>query len=49
MTVEENLELGAFVRRSDKSGMRTDRDRVFGLFPRLAERRCAARRHALGR
>jgi branched-chain amino acid transport system ATP-binding protein len=39
MTVEENLELGAFVRRHDKSGMRHDRDRVFGLFPRLAERR----------
>jgi branched-chain amino acid transport system ATP-binding protein len=39
MTVEENLELGAFVRRHDKRGMRDDRDRVFGLFPRLAERR----------
>ncbi len=39
MTVEENLELGAFVRRGDKNGMRSDRDRVFGLFPRLAERR----------
>ena len=39
MTVEENLELGAFVRRADKRGMRDDRDRVFGLFPRLAERR----------
>src|SRR5207245_8050481 len=38
MTVEENLELGAFVRRRDKSGMRHDRDRVFSLFPRLAER-----------
>src|ERR1700694_6343899 len=37
MTVEENLELGAFVRRRDKGGMRSDRDRVFGLFPRLAE------------
>src|ERR1700716_3964416 len=39
MSVEENLELGAFVRRHDKTGMRHDRDRVFGLFPRLAERR----------
>jgi branched-chain amino acid transport system ATP-binding protein len=39
MTVEENLELGAFVRRKDKVGMGSDRDRVFGLFPRLAERR----------
>jgi branched-chain amino acid transport system ATP-binding protein len=37
--VEENLEMGAFVRRHDRIGMRSDRDRVFGLFPRLAERR----------
>jgi branched-chain amino acid transport system ATP-binding protein len=39
MTVLENLELGAFVRRSDQKGMRDDRDRVMGLFPRLKERR----------
>jgi branched-chain amino acid transport system ATP-binding protein len=39
MTVVENLEMGAFVRRRDRGGMRADRDRVFGLFPRLAERR----------
>ena len=39
MSVTENLELGAFVRRRDRSGMRQDRDRVFSLFPRLAERR----------
>ena len=39
MSVVENLELGAFVRRRDPSGMRQDRDRVFQLFPRLAERR----------
>jgi branched-chain amino acid transport system ATP-binding protein len=39
MSVTENLELGAFVRRSDRSGMKSDRERVFGLFPRLAERR----------
>src|SRR2546423_9560674 len=39
MSVVENLELGAFVRRRDRAGMRSDRDRVFGLFPRLAERR----------
>jgi branched-chain amino acid transport system ATP-binding protein len=38
MTVLENLELGAFVRRSDKAGMREDRDRVLELFPRLKER-----------
>ena len=39
MTVVENLELGAFVRRRDRVGMRSDRDRVYGLFPRLAERK----------
>src|SRR6202171_5059450 len=39
MTVVENLELGAFVRRGDRKGIREDRDRVFGLFSRLADRR----------
>jgi branched-chain amino acid transport system ATP-binding protein len=38
MTVLENLEMGAF-QRSDKSGVNDDIERVFGLFPRLAERR----------
>ena len=38
MTVTENLEMGAFQRR-DQTGMREDMDRVFTLFPRLAERR----------
>jgi branched-chain amino acid transport system ATP-binding protein len=38
MTVTENLEMGAF-QRSDRSGIRTDMDRVFELFPRLEERR----------
>jgi branched-chain amino acid transport system ATP-binding protein len=38
MTVTENLEMGAFQRR-DKSGMKEDMDRVFELFPRLAERK----------
>ncbi len=38
LTVEENLRLGAYV-RSDRSGVRDDFDRVFGYFPRLAERR----------
>ena len=37
MSVEENLELGAFLRRDD--GVADDRQRVFDLFPRLAERR----------
>ena len=38
MSVIENLEMGAF-QRKDRSGIREDRDRVFELFPRLAERR----------
>jgi branched-chain amino acid transport system ATP-binding protein len=38
MTVLENLEIGAYTRR-DKSGIAADLKRVFGLFPRLAERR----------
>jgi len=38
MTVLENLEMGAF-QRTDKSGVGDDIERVFGLFPRLAERR----------
>ena len=36
MTVRENLELGAFLRRD--GGVAADLDRVFGHFPRLAER-----------
>jgi branched-chain amino acid transport system ATP-binding protein len=38
MTVTENLEMGAF-QRSDRAGIKEDMDRVFALFPRLAERR----------
>lgn len=38
MTVMENLELGAFT-RSDAGAVREDLERVFTLFPRLAERR----------
>lgn len=37
LTVKENLELGAFIRR-DKEGIRKDLDEVFELFPRLKER-----------
>ena len=36
MTVKENLDLGAYLRRD--SDVRTDLDRVFDLFPRLKER-----------
>ena len=37
MTVRENLELGAFLRR-DHDGIMSDLDRVYELFPRLKER-----------
>jgi branched-chain amino acid transport system ATP-binding protein len=38
MTVAENLLMGAYS-RSDKSDVATDLDRMYGLFPRLAERK----------
>ncbi len=38
MTVLENLEMGAF-QRTDKANFGEDLDRVFDLFPRLAERK----------
>jgi branched-chain amino acid transport system ATP-binding protein len=38
MSVTENLEMGAF-QRTDKAAFKEDMDRVFELFPRLAERR----------
>jgi branched-chain amino acid transport system ATP-binding protein len=37
LTVDENLDLGAFVRK-DRKEVEGDRLRVFGLFPRLKER-----------
>jgi branched-chain amino acid transport system ATP-binding protein len=37
MTVQENLELGAFLRK-DKDGINSDLERVLELFPRLRER-----------
>ncbi len=38
MSVRENLEMGAFARR-DRAGLAAEYDRVYGLFPRLLERR----------
>jgi len=38
MTVVENLEMGAF-QRNDRAEVKEDMDRVYGLFPRLAERK----------
>ena len=39
MTVMENLQMGAYTRSKRGTERQTDLDRVFGLFPRLAERR----------
>jgi branched-chain amino acid transport system ATP-binding protein len=38
MSVEENLELGAYL-RNDKQGIREDFEKVYQLFPRLLERK----------
>ena len=38
LTVAENLDMGAY-RRRDPAQVRLDLERVYGLFPRLAERR----------
>jgi branched-chain amino acid transport system ATP-binding protein len=38
LTVLENLELGAYLRK-DKKGIREDLERIYELFPRLKERR----------
>ncbi|MGH9271485.1 MAG: ABC transporter ATP-binding protein, partial [Ilumatobacteraceae bacterium] len=38
LTVDENLEVGAYVRK-DRSEIRSDADRWYEMFPRLAERR----------
>jgi branched-chain amino acid transport system ATP-binding protein len=38
MSVTENLEMGAF-QRNDRENIKEDMDRVFTLFPRLAERK----------
>ena len=39
LSVEENLALGAFIRRRRKVEVQKARERVFGLFPLLKERR----------
>lgn len=38
MTITENLQMGAYI-RSDKAGIATDIERMFGIFPRLKERK----------
>ena len=37
LTVEENLNMGAYIRK-DKNGIKSEIERVYGLFPRLKER-----------
>ncbi len=39
LTVAENLELATYGRKEERRVVRADRQRVFDLFPRLAERR----------
>ncbi|MCL4425680.1 MAG: ABC transporter ATP-binding protein [Firmicutes bacterium] len=39
LTVEENLNLGAYTRRRDAAGMAQGKEMIFHLFPRLKERR----------
>ena len=38
LTIEENLAMGAYA-RNDRAAVKSDVERVFGLFPRLKERR----------
>lgn len=38
MTITENLQMGAYI-RSDRAAIAQDMDRVFTIFPRLAERK----------
>ncbi|MGB7300506.1 MAG: ABC transporter ATP-binding protein [Burkholderiaceae bacterium] len=39
MTVEENLLMGAYLRRASHAQLRQDLERVYGIFPKLKERR----------
>ena len=38
MTITENLQMGAYIRK-DKAGIANDIERMFGIFPRLKERK----------
>jgi branched-chain amino acid transport system ATP-binding protein len=39
LTIEENLLTGAFTRKDGKAAIRADMDKVYGYFPKLAERK----------
>lgn len=38
LTVQENMLLGSYIRRADRAGVSEDEQRMFEMFPRLAER-----------
>ncbi|MFV2092074.1 MAG: ABC transporter ATP-binding protein [Hyphomicrobiales bacterium] len=38
LTVAENLRLGAYIRRAKTAAVNADRDKMYAMFPRLAER-----------
>ena len=42
MTIEENLLLGAFLRKDARSKLQVDLDRIYGMFPVLGDRRAQA-------
>ncbi|HRO61150.1 MAG TPA: ATP-binding cassette domain-containing protein, partial [Burkholderiaceae bacterium] len=42
MTVEENLIMGAYLRKVDRQALRRDLDRIYTIFPKLEERRSQA-------
>jgi len=39
LTIEENLMTGAYTRRDGRAAIRADLERIYGLFPRLKQRR----------
>jgi branched-chain amino acid transport system ATP-binding protein len=48
LSIEENLLTGAFTRRDGGGAIRADLDKVYGYFPRLAERRSATAGYTSG-
>ena len=48
MSVRDNLLMGAYL-RTDKAAIAADLERVYAMFPILAERAAPGRRHAVGR
>ncbi|PRX97580.1 ABC transporter ATP-binding protein [Paraburkholderia sp. BL25I1N1] len=48
LSVEDNLRLGAFVRRPDRADLEADLERIYRIFPRLKERRKTLAGYASG-